>query len=61
MFNWLKGIINSFLTPVTNGFTEGYNKIKILKNTYCYQNFLKNTIKIEHICNIKRKYALSYT
>ena len=23
MINWLNGIFNSFLTPVTNGFTEG--------------------------------------
>ena len=39
MLNWLNGILNSFLTPITNDFTEGYNKIKILKNTYGYQNF----------------------
>ena len=50
MFNWLNGIINSFLTPVTNGFTEGCNnKIKILKNTYCYQNFNRFHNRILHM------------
>ena len=41
MLNWMNGILNSFLTPVTNGFTEGCNnKIKVLKrNAYGYQNF----------------------
>lgn len=34
MFNWLSGILNSFETPYTNGFTEGCNKkIKVLKKT----------------------------
>ena len=32
MLNWLNGILNSFFTPITNGFTEGCNnKIKVLK------------------------------
>ena len=41
MRNWYTGIINSFTTPITNGFTEGCNnKIKVLKrNAYGYQNF----------------------
>ena len=41
MRNWNTGIINSFSTTITNGFTEGCNnKIKVLKrNAYGYQNF----------------------
>lgn len=41
MFNWFTGILNSFDTPYTNGFTEGCNnKIKVLKrNAYGYRNF----------------------
>lgn len=41
MFNWFTGILNSFDTKYTNGFTEGCNnKIKVLKrNAYGYRNF----------------------
>ncbi len=41
MLNWYSGILNSFDTPYTNGFTEGCNnKIKVLKrNAFGYQNF----------------------
>ena len=40
MRNWYTGIINSFSSHVTNGFTEGCNnKIKVLKrNAYGYKN-----------------------
>lgn len=39
MRNWFTGIINSFSTPITNGFTEGCNnKIKVSKrNAYGYK------------------------
>lgn len=51
MINWLTGILNSFSTPVTNGFTEGCNnKIKVLKrNAYGYQNFNRFRNRILHI------------
>jgi len=41
MNNWITGILNSFTTPYTNGFTEGTNNtIKVLKrNAYGYRNF----------------------
>ena len=41
MRNWFTGILNSFDTPYTNGYTEGCNnKIKVLKrNAFGYQNF----------------------
>lgn len=41
MMNWLTGILNSFTTAITNGFTEGCNnKIKVLKrNAYGFRNF----------------------
>ncbi len=41
MQSWFTGILNSFDTPYTNGFTEGCNnKIKVLKrNAYGYRNF----------------------
>lgn len=41
MQNRLTGILNSFSSPYTNGFTEGCNnKIKVLKrNAYGYKNF----------------------
>ena len=55
MFNWLKGILNSFLTPITNGFTEGYNKIKILKNTYGYQNFNRFRNRILHMFSLQKQ------
>ena len=43
MFNWFTGILNSFDTPYTNGFTEGCNnKIKVLKrNAFGYRNFTR--------------------
>ena len=51
MINWLSGILNSFSTPVTNGFTEGCNnKIKVLKrNAYGYQNFNRFRNRILHM------------
>ena len=51
MQNWYKGIINSFSTTITNGFTEGCNnKIKVLKrNAYGYQNFKRFRNRILHI------------
>ena len=51
MRNWYKGIINSFTTTITNGFTEGCNnKIKVLKrNAYGYQNFKRFRNRILHI------------
>ena len=41
MQNRLTGILNSFSSPYTNGFTEGCNnKIKVLnRNAYGYKNF----------------------
>lgn len=40
MTNWLTGILNSFSSTITNSFTEGRNKIKVLKrNSYGYRNF----------------------
>ena len=39
-FHWKCGIVNSFDVPYTNGFTEGCNKIKVLKqNAYGYRRF----------------------
>ena len=51
MLNWLNGILNSFLTPITNGFTEVCNnKIKVLKrNAYGYQNF-NRFVTVFYIC-----------
>ena len=51
MRNWYTGIINSFSTTITNGFTEGCNnKIKVLKrNAYGYQNFKRFRNRILHI------------
>ena len=51
MRNWYTGIINSFPTSVTNGFTEGCNnKIKVLKrNAYGYKNFKRFRNRILHI------------
>ena len=63
MINWMTGILNSFSTPVTNGFTEGCNnKIKVLKRiAYGYQNFDRFRIRILHIFSnqfsIKNKQA----
>ena len=49
--SWSAGIINSFFTTVTNGFTEGCNnKIKVLKrNAYGYKNFNRFRNRILHI------------
>ena len=51
MRNWYSGIINSFSSPITNGFTEGCNnKIKILKrNAYGYKNFKRFRNRILHM------------
>ena len=51
MINWMTGILNSFSTSVTNGFTEGCNnKIKVLKRiAYGYQNFDRFRNRILHI------------
>lgn len=51
MLNWLSGILNSFSTTITNGFTEGCNnKIKVLKrNAYGYRNFKRFRNRILHI------------
>lgn len=50
-YNWKDGILNSLLTPYTNGFTEGCNnKIKVLKrNAYGYRNFKRFRNRILHI------------
>jgi len=52
---WLSGILNSFKTPYTNGYTEGVNnKIKVLKrNAYGYRNFERFRSRILHMCNKK--------
>ena len=51
MRNWYSGIINSFSSPITNGFTEGCNnKIKVLKrNAYGYKNFKRFRNRILHM------------
>ena len=51
MLNWLTGILNSFSSDITNGFTEGCNnKIKVLKrNAYGYRNFNRFRNRILHI------------
>ncbi len=56
MQNWFTGIMNSFDTPLTNGFTEGCNnKIKVLKRTaYGYQNFRRFRNRILHIFSAQR-------
>ncbi len=55
MNNWIGGILNSFTTPYTNGYTEGINnKIKVLKrNAYGYRNFERFRSRILHMCNKK--------
>ena len=57
MLNWLNGILNSFLTPITNGFTEGCNnKIKVLKrNAYGYQNFNRFHNRILHMFSLQKQ------
>ena len=51
MVNWLTGILNSFASNITNGFTEGCNnKIKVLKrNAYGFTNFKRFRNRILHI------------
>ena len=58
MRNWYTGIINSFSTSITNGFTEGCNnKIKVLKrNAYGYQNFKRFRNRILHIFSHQQLY-----
>lgn len=58
LLNWLTGILNSFSSPVTNGFTEGCNnKIKVLKrNAYGYQNFYRFRNRILHMFSSKSIY-----
>ena len=56
MLNWLNGTLNSFLTPITNGFTECCNnKIKVLKrNAYGYQNFNRFRNRILHMFSLQK-------
>ncbi len=56
MQNRLSGILNSFSSPYTNGFTEGcINKIKVFKrNAYGYKNFKSFRNRILHIFSHKR-------
>ena len=56
MRNWYTGIINSFSTTITNGFTEGCNnKIKVLKrNAYGYKNFKRFRNRILHMFSHQR-------
>ncbi len=51
MRNWFSGIINSFDSNITNGFTEGCNnRIKVLKrNAYGYHNFNRFRNRILHM------------
>lgn len=51
LINWISGILNSFSTPVTNGFTEGCNnKIKVLKRiAFGFKNFHRFRNRILHI------------
>lgn len=51
MNTWITGILNSFTTPYTNGFTEGTNNtIKVLKrNAYGYRNFSRFRNRILHM------------
>lgn len=56
MRRWMTGILNSFDSPYTNGFTEGCNnKIKVLKrNAYGYRNFKRFRNRILHIFSAQR-------
>jgi len=49
--NWEKYILNSFICPYTNGYTEGVNnKIKVLKrNAYGVRNFERLRKRILHM------------
>ena len=57
MLTWITGILNSFTTKFTNGFTEGCNnKIKVLKrNAYGYRNFKRFRNRIIHIFSNQRQ------
>lgn len=57
MINWQTGILNSFSSPYTNGFTEGCNnKIKVLKrNAYGYRNFKRFRNRILHMFYYKHE------
>ena len=57
MLAWINGILNSFTTKYTNGFTEGCNnKIKVLKrNAYGYRNFNRFRNRILHIFSNQRQ------
>lgn len=57
LINWSKGILNSFSTNYTNGFTEGCNnKIKVLKrNAYGYRNFRRFRNRILHMFSHKKQ------
>lgn len=57
MQNRLSGILNSFSSPYTNGFTEGcINKIKVFKrNAYGYKNFRRFRNRILHIFSHKQQ------
>ncbi len=56
ILNWHVGILNSFDSYITNGFTEGCNnKIKVLKrNAYGYRNFERFRNRILHIFSHQR-------
>lgn len=55
MNTWMTGILNSFETSYTNGFTEGTNNtIKVLKrNAYGYRNFNRFRNRILHMNHAK--------
>ena len=55
--NWFSGILNSFETPYTNGFTEGTNNtIKVLKrNAFGYRNFNRFRNRILHMDYAKNR------
>ena len=57
MLTWITGILNSFTTKFTNGFTEGCNnKIKVLKrNAYGCRNFKRFRNRIIHIFSNQRQ------
>ncbi|MEE0686256.1 MAG: ISL3 family transposase, partial [Lachnospiraceae bacterium] len=57
MLTWITGILNSFTTKFTNGFTEGCNnKIKVLKrNAYGYRNFKRFRNRIIQIFSNQRQ------
>ena len=60
--NWFTGIVNSFSSPFTNGFTEGCNnKIKVLKrNAYGYSNFIRFRKRILHMFSHQKIQAVVF-